>query len=77
MENTFFTVIRQYMKGANETHSMEVYTDRQAALQRYFNIIASDLANAEITYQATYVIDKSGLMIEGRVFDRAAVETGE
>ena len=32
MENTFFTVIRQFMKGSNETHSMEVFTDRQAAL---------------------------------------------
>lgn len=71
--NEFFTVVRQYYKGDVETHSMEVKTDYMDALQRFFNIVASDLANAEITYQATYIVDSNGLMKECRVFDRTIV----
>lgn len=66
----FFTVVRQFFKGVKETHSMEIKETKDAALQRYFNIIAADLADAEITYNAAYIIDSNGLMIEGRVFDR-------
>lgn len=73
----FYTVIRQFYKGEAETHSMEVKTDLNSALQRYFSIIATDLANDEITYQAAYIIDSNGTMIEGRVFDRRVVETEE
>jgi hypothetical protein len=70
----FYTVIRQFYKGATETHSVEVKADKDAALQRYFNIIAADLADATITYNAAYIIDSNGLMIEGRVFDRREAE---
>lgn len=49
---------------------MKIKETKDAALQRYFNIIAADLADAEITYNAAYIIDSNGLMIEGRVFDR-------
>lgn len=66
----FYTVIRQFFKGENETHSMEVKADYDSALQRYFNIIAADLADSTITYNAAYIIDSNGAMIEGRVFDR-------
>lgn len=66
----FFTVVRQFFKNGTETHSMEIKENREAAIQRYFNIIATDLADAAITYNACYIIDSNGLMIEGRVFDR-------
>jgi len=70
----FYTVVRQFFKGETETHSMEVKTDRDAAIQRYFNILAADLADETITYNAAYIIDSNGLMIEGRVFDRHVPE---
>ena len=70
----FYTVIRQFFKGENETHSMEIKTDREAAVQRFFNILAADLADNTITYNAAYIIDSNGLMIEGRVFDRRTQE---
>lgn len=66
----FWSIVRQYYKGTAETHSVEVKADKDAALQRYFNIIAADLADATITYNACYIIDSNGVMIEGRVFDR-------
>ena len=66
----FYTVIRQFFKGDNETHSMEIKTDFNAALQRYFNIIAADLADQAITYNAAYIIGSDGTMLESRVFDR-------
>lgn len=66
----FWSIVRQFYKGTAETHSVEVKADKDSALQRYFNIIAADLADASITYNACYVIDSNGVMIEGRVFDR-------
>ena len=66
----FWTVVRQFFKGVKENHSMEIKEDKDRAIQRYFNILAADLADSEITYNAAYIIDSNGLMIEGRVFDR-------
>ena len=74
MEGIFFTIIRQYFKGSTETHSVEIKTDRNQAVQRFFNILAADLADATITWNAVYVIDNKGNMIEGRVFDRRTEE---
>ena len=72
-----FAVIRIFFKGDAETHSVEFKATRDAAMQRYFGIIAADLVNEEITYQAAYIIDSKGIMIEGRVFDRRSTEPVE
>jgi len=68
--NPFYTVVRQFFKNGKETHSMEIKQDREEAILRYFSIISADLGDPDITYNAVYVIDSNGLMIEGRVFDR-------
>lgn len=65
-----FSIVRIFYKGVAETHSIEFRDTLLEAQQRFFNIVAADLANAEITYQACYIIDANGLMLEGRVFDR-------
>lgn len=70
----FYSVIRIYYKGDAETHSVQHFDTLQDAQKRYFNIIASDLADDTITYQACYIINSNGLMMEGRVFDRAVVQ---
>ena len=74
MDGMFYQVVRVFIKSGKETHSIEFKEDRDEALQRYFNIIAADLASADITYNAAYIIDSNGLMIEGRVFDRRTEE---
>ena len=70
----FYTVIRQFYKGDVETHSVERKETLEDARKRYFGIIATDLNDSAITWQAAYVIDSNGLMVEGRVFDRRAVD---
>lgn len=65
-----FAIIRIFYKGDTETHSVEFKDSYFEAQQRYYNIIAADLGNAEVTYQATYIINASGLMLDGKVFDR-------
>ena len=72
-----FTVVRIFFKGDAETHSIEFKDTLLEAQQRFFNVVAADLANAEVTYQAAYIIDASGLMVEGRVFDRREAEPTE
>lgn len=66
----FYTVVRIFFKGDAETHSIEHKDSLIEAQQRYFNIIAADLQSADITYNAAYIIDSNGMMLEGRVFDR-------
>lgn len=65
-----YAIVRIYYKGEAETHSVEYRDTLLDAQQRFFNIVAADLANADITYQACYIIDANGLIREGRVFDR-------
>jgi len=77
VEGKFYTVVRQFFKGTAETHSMEIKQTYQAAEQRWLNILATDLDNKEITWNACYIIDSNGLMIEGRVYDEAAREQEE
>lgn len=71
----FYSVIRIFFKGDAETHSVQKFDTLADAQKRYFNIIAADLADGTITYQSAYIIDSTGLMVEGRVFDRAVTET--
>lgn len=65
-----FVVIRIFYKGEAETHSVEFKDTYLEAQQRYYGIIAADLANPDVTYQAAYIIDARGLMLDGKVFDR-------
>ena len=70
----FFQVIRIFFKGANKSHSVEYFDSYEPALQRYFNVIAADLANNEVTYNAAYLIDNGGNVIRREVFDRREQE---
>lgn len=65
-----FVVIRIFYKGEAETHSVEFKDTYLEAQQRYYGIIAADLANPDVTYQAAYIIDARGLMLDGKAFDR-------
>ena len=65
-----FAIVRIFYKGLAETHSVEFKETLIEAQQRFYSIVAADLANADITYQACYIIDANGLMVEGRTFDR-------
>lgn len=67
-----FIIVRVFFKGESETHSVEFKGTYFEAQQRYYGIIAADLANPDITYQAAYIINASGLMMDGKVFDRSS-----
>lgn len=66
----FYLIIRVFFKGETETHSVEIKQNFRDAQVRYYGIIAADLANEEITYNAAYIIDNNGLLRAGQVFDR-------
>ena len=72
-----FVVIRIFYKGEAETHSVEFKDTYLEAQQRYYGIIAADLANPDVTYQAAYIIDARGLMLDGKVFDRTPASEPE
>ena len=70
----FYTVVRKLFKGGKETHSMEDKETYDEAEKRFYNIIASDLSDPEITYNSAYIINSDGLMMKGEVFKREVVE---
>lgn len=65
-----FVVVRIFFKGDAETHSVQFFDTYAEAQKRFYSVIASDLQNAEITYQACYIVNAQGLMIDCKVFDR-------
>lgn len=70
----FFKVIRIFFKGEVKSNSVEYFDNILNAEKRYHNIISADLGNDEVTYQATYIIDNGGNMLEHAIFDRPPVE---
>lgn len=69
----FYLIIRIFYKGEAETHSVEIKNDFRDAQVRFYGIIAADLANEEITYNAAYIIDSNGLLRASQVFDRRPI----
>ena len=71
MNELFYRVHRIFFKGAGEEevhqHSVEYYNDFGEALKRYFNIVAGDYANTEVTYFQTFIMDKFGRIPDGRI----------
>lgn len=61
----FYIVTRLFYKGENETHSVQIFTDRKQAVQRYYNIIAADLADDAVTYQFASIVDCFGGSVDG------------
>ena len=71
LNELFYRVHRVFFMGTGELevhqHSTEYYDDFQDALKRYFNIVAADFANEEVTYFQTFIMDKFGRIQEGRI----------
>lgn len=66
-----YQIIRIFFKGETKSNSVEYKDDYIEASQRFYNIVAADLGNAEVTYQATYLKDKYGHdVIAPVVYDR-------
>ena len=77
MENTFYIVTRIIYKGETESHSVEIKTDRRQATQRFYNIIAADLADNAVTYQFCSITDCYGNYVDDLrpvVYDRRVQE---
>jgi len=75
MENYFFIVTRIFYKGNVETHSVQIFADRRQATQRFYSIIAADLADNDITYQYATITDSNGSnILSPVVYNRRTVE---
>ncbi len=70
----FYQVIRIFFKGETKSNSIEYHDNIDSATQRFFNVIAADLANQDVTYNAAYLVDSLGTVIRREVFDRRQPE---
>lgn len=68
--NIFYQVFRIFFKGDNRNHSIQYFDNYSDAEIRFYSVIASDLADKTIDYNAAYLIDSYGNTIEYKVFDR-------
>ena len=50
------------------------YKNLEEAYKRYFNIIAADLQDENITYNGAFIVDRVGRIIESRSFKRPEPE---
>lgn len=75
----FYPVIRMFEKNAEVTHSVQIFNDNPAtpgkafddALKRWYAIVAADLADEAVTYNAAIMMDNSGMLGEHKAFERA------
>ena len=73
----FYIVTRVIYKGEAETHSVQIISDRRQATQRFYNVIAADLADNAVTYQFCSICDCYGNYVENIrpvVYDRRVQE---
>ncbi len=75
----FYQVIRIFLKDGSWSNSVQYFHAadyetadecRLAATARYHNILAADLSNESITYNACYIISNAGTVLAKDVFDR-------
>lgn len=64
-----YLVGRVYISNGVTKNSIE-YKSQDEAYKRYFNILAADLQNNEVTYNGAFIINEVGRMFESRAFDR-------
>lgn len=76
LNQIFFAVHRLFIKGGSVSRSVELFNDSWDAEKRFYAIIASDIANAEISYNECFVRDNFGRTVNGldKVFDRRNFE---
>ena len=71
----FYTVLRVRIRNTGEyITNAGKYDSYEAALRQFFNLTYTDMGDATLQYHAVHVIDNTGLMVEGRVFDHREQE---
>ena len=71
MKEKFYLVIRYFIKKDDtDAHSVEVFHDYESARKRYYNIIASDLNNADLIYNSVTMLDSNMNKVASDYFDR-------
>lgn len=65
MTGIFYIVTRIYFKGSEKNNSIQYFTDKLEASQRFYNVIAADLADAAVTYQYADIRDNQGNYVDG------------
>jgi len=75
----FYPVIRIFEKNEEMSNSVQIFDDNPAtpgkahddAVKRWYAIIAADLADEAVTYNAAIMMDNSGMLGEHKAFERA------
>lgn len=73
LNQVFYKVYRLFIKGTQTpSRSVEFFNTYAEAEVRFYQIIAADIANPEITYHECFVRDNYGVTPNGldKVFDR-------
>ena len=75
MNGIFYLVVRAFIKNGTESHSVELKQTFDEAENRFYSIVASDIANNEIEYMSAYVLrSDTGTVELFKIKDRREVE---
>jgi len=66
----FFQVVRVFQSNGKMSNSVEYMTSYDEAQKRFYNILAADISNNNITYHAAYIINSLGRTVDMKAFDR-------
>lgn len=67
----FYLVVRFNVNATTgaEAHSTQKYENDIAAMKRYYTLLATDIDNANYSYELVQVIRSDGICIASQVFD--------
>ena len=69
-----YAVIRTFTNANGQISNSIEFKNFNEAQKRYFNIIATDLQNNQLTFNMAAIIDGDGNVIEGRSFNHEVEE---
>lgn len=57
-------------QSGKESHSLQRFASREAALKRFYTVLGADIDSAELRYELVQIVDERGLTLASQVFDR-------
>ena len=70
-KTSFYPMIRIMEDGEGMHNSVQIYTEHEEAIKRWYGVVAADLENEALIYHAALMMDMNGMTGEYRkAFDR-------
>lgn len=73
----FVTRVNFNATTGKQSNSIQMYTDLVSAQKRFYTVLASDIDNADYSYEMVQIVDEHGMVLASQVFDNREAATNE